>query len=171
MAMISDEARERSAQAFGASMGSDLKGAMLKADNQAINNFLEVMFTGIGHRKFSYTWKIAPKNAGESEAAFEIIQKFKEHMAPEKGGVGMGRYYTVPSEFDIFYMFRGEENQWLHKISSCVLINLDVNYTPNQYQTFRPQKNRKGAPPVEMDLKLDFMETQLITRDLVQKGF
>jgi len=169
--MGSDEARERSAQTFGAIGGSDLKGAMLKADNVAINNFLEVMFTGISHRKFSYTWKIAPKNAEESESAYKIIQKFKYHMAPETGGKGHGRYYTVPSEFDVFYMFRGEENEWMHKISSCVLVNMDVNYTPNQYQTFRPHKNRKGAPPVEMDLKLDFMETQLITKDLIKVGY
>lgn len=169
--MLGDESRERSAQALGAAAGSDLKGALLKADNQAVNNFLEVMFTGISHRKFSYTWKIAPKNAEESENAYKIIQKFKYHMSPEGGGKNHGRYYTVPSEFDIFYMFRGEENQWLHKISSCVLMNMDVNYTPNQYQTFRPHKNRKGAPPTEMDLKLDFMETRLITRDLVKNGY
>ena len=92
-------------------------------------------------------------------------------MSPEHKGGNYGRYYTVPSEFDIFYMFRGEENQWLHKISSCVLMNMDVNYTPQQYQTFRPHKNRKGAPPTEMDLKLDFMETALITKEYVDRGF
>ena len=58
-----------------------------------------------------------------------------------------------------------------NKISSCVLLNLDVNYTPQQYQTFRPNKNRKGAPPVEMDLKLDFMETRLITKELIKDGY
>ena len=169
--MARDEARERSMQALGGLVGSDLKGMMLKADNQAINNFLEVMFTGIAHRKFSYTWKIAPKNSDESEAAYNIIQKFKRHMAPEMGGKGHGRYFTVPSEFDIFYMYRGEENEWINKIGRSVLLNLDVNYTPQQFQTFRPHANRKGAPPVEMDLKLDFMETALITKEYVDKGF
>ena len=169
--MARDEARERSMQALGGAVGSDLKGMMLKADNQAINNFLEVMFTGIAHRKFSYTWKIAPKNSDESEAAFEIIRKFKRHMAPEMGGKGHGRYFTVPSEFDIFYMYRGEENEWINKIGRSVLLNLDVNYTPQQFQTFRPHANRKGAPPVEMDLKLDFMETALITKEYVDRGF
>ena len=169
--LAEQELKEKAQSGLGGMVGSDLKGMMDKADNQAINNFLEVMFTGISHRKFSYTWKFAPKNAEESENVYKIIQKFKYHMSPEHKGGNYGRYYTVPSEFDIFYMFRGEENQWLHKISSCVLMNMDVNYTPNQYQTFRPHKNRKGAPPVEMDLKLDFMETQLITRDLVKDGY
>ncbi len=171
MKMLGDEARQKAASTFGQAGGGDLAAMMNKADNQAINNFLEVMFTGIGHRKFSYTWKFAPKSAKESEVCFNIIRKFKMHMAPELGGKGHGRFFVVPSEFDLFYMFRGEENEWMNKISSCVLINLDVNYTPNQYQTFRPHKNRKGAPPVEMDLKLDFMETQLITKELVAQGF
>lgn len=169
--VLSSNANEKAAETLGQAGGGDLKGMMLKADNKAINNFLEVMFTGIGHRKFSYTWKIAPKSAEESSAAYNIIQKFKYHMAPEIGGGNFGRYFTVPSEFDIFYMFRGEENSWIHKISSCVLLNLDVNYTPNQYQTFRPHKNRKGAPPTEMDLKLDFMETRLITKELINDGY
>ena len=92
-------------------------------------------------------------------------------MAPEMGGKGHGRYFTVPSEFDIFYMYRGEENEWINKIGRSVLLNLDVNYTPQQFQTFRPHANRKGAPPVEMDLKLDFMETALITKEYVDRGF
>ena len=169
--VLATNAKEQAAEKMGQAGGGDLKGMMLKADNKAINNFLEVMFTGIGHRKFSYTWKIAPKNDQESVDAYEIIQKFKYHMAPEIGGKNHGRYFTTPSEFDIFYMFRGEENSWINKISSCVLLNLDVNYTPQQYQTFRPNKNRKGAPPVEMDLKLDFMETRLITKELIKDGY
>ncbi len=169
--VLATNAKEQAADKMGQAGGGDLKGMMLKADNKAINNFLEVMFTGIGHRKFSYTWKIAPKNDQESVDAYEIIQKFKYHMAPEIGGKNHGRYFTTPSEFDIFYMFRGEENSWINKISSCVLLNLDVNYTPQQYQTFRPNKNRKGAPPVEMDLKLDFMETRLITKELIKDGY
>ena len=68
-------------------------------------------------------------------------------------------------------MFRGEENEWLNKISTCVLVNMDVNYTPNQYQTFRPHKNRKGAPPTEIDMKLDFMETEIITKRKINQGF
>ena len=84
--VLSSNANEKAAETLGQAGGGDLKGMMLKADNKAINNFLEVMFTGIGHRKFSYTWKIAPKSAEESSAAYNIIQKFKYHMAPEIGG-------------------------------------------------------------------------------------
>ena len=129
------------------------------------------MCTGIGHRKFSYTWKIAPKNDQESVDAYEIIQKFKYHMAPEIGGKNHGRYFTTPSEFDIFYMFRGDENEWINKIQTCVLRNMDVNYAPDVYQTFRTIEGIQGAPPTQIDMKLDFQETKLITKEDALKGF
>lgn len=170
--VIGEEIVRTGQAAIGTGLRSDIKGAEDKLSNRAQNNFMEVMFTGIGHRKFSYTWKFAPKNADESTAAWNIINKFKFHMAPEySNDPKFGRFFVVPSEFDVFYMFRGEENEWLNKISTCVLVNMDVNYTPNQYQTFRPHKNRKGAPPTEIDMKLDFMETEIITKRKINQGF
>ena len=88
---------------------------------------------------------------------------------PEDGDYG--RYYIVPAEFDIFYMFRGDENEWINKVSTCALVNMDINYTPNGYQTFRPIDGNNGAPPTEIDMKLDFMETKIITKKDVLAGY
>ena len=68
-------------------------------------------------------------------------------------------------------MFRGDENEWINKIHTCVLQNMEVNYAPNGYQTFRPIQGRNGAPPSEIDMKLDFMETKLITKADVLEGY
>ena len=153
-------------------VGGDAMGAYDKISNRAMNNFLEATFTGIGFRKFSYNWKFAPKNVDEVFMVEKIIRTFKFHMLPElPDDTVMGRYYTVPSEFDIFYMFRGDENAWLNKIQTCVLINMEINYSPNQYQTFRPVQGKSGAPPTEIDMKLDFMETKVITKADVLEGF
>ena len=154
------------AKAASAIFGGDALAAYDKYSNRAMNNFLETTFKGVGFRKFSYTWKFAPKSVEEVIAAQDIIKTFKFHMLPELPETDdFGRYYVVPAEFDIFYMFRGDENEFLNKISTCVLVNMDINYTPTQYQTFRPLSYRKGAPPTEIDMKLDFMETKLITRE------
>ena len=59
---------------IGTGLRSDIKGAEDKLSNRDQNNFMEVMFTGIGHRKFSYTWKFAPKNADESTGYMEHHQ-------------------------------------------------------------------------------------------------
>jgi len=153
-------------------LGGDALAGMDKYSNRAMNNFLETTFKGVGFRKFSYTWKFAPKNIDEVIAAQDIIRTFKFHMLPELPySDDFGRYYVVPAEFDIFYMFRGDENSFFNKIATSVLVNMDVNYSPGNYQTFRPIKKMSGAPPTEIDLKLDFQETKVITKADVEEGY
>jgi len=169
---ISREAERGMAKLAGEVIGGDALGAYDKISNRAMNNFLEATFTGVGFRKFSYNWKFAPKNIEEVKTAENIIRTFKFHMLPElPDDQNFGRYYVVPSEFDIFYMFRGDENTWMNKIQTCVLQNMEVNYAPNGYSTFRPVEGRNGAPPTEIDMKLDFMETKIITKAEVLEGF
>ena len=153
-------------------VGGDAMGAYDKLSNRAMNNFLETTFTGVGFRKFSYSWKFAPKSVKEVEEVEKIIRLFKFHMLPElPDDEVFGRYYVVPSEFDLFYMFRGDENSWMNKIQTSVLVNMEINYTPNQYTTFRPIQGRNGAPPTEIDMKLDFQETKIITKKEIKEGF
>ena len=143
-----------------------------KLGNRAENKFFESTFSEVGFRKFSYTWKFTPRNPKESEVVHDIIKTFKFHMLPELPESGdFGRYYVVPAEFDIFYMFRGDENSYFNKIATSVLVNMDVNYSPSQYQTFRPIDGINGAPPTEIDLKLDFQETKIITKADVEEGY
>ena len=160
------------AKALSAGLGGDALAGYDKISNSAMNNFLETTFTGVAFRQFSYTWKFTPKSVKELEEVHKIIRTFRFHMLPELPRDGdYGRYYIVPAEFDLFYMFRGDENTWLNKISTCILKNLDLNYTPNGYQTFRPIEGKNGAPPVEIDMKLDFQETKILTKADVKEGF
>ena len=167
------DAMERAGAAMiGGLTGSDLMAARDKLSNRAQNNFLEATFTGLGFRKFSFSWKFTPKSPEEMIQVEKIIKTFKFHMLPEiPNDNRFGRYYTTPAEFDLFYMFRGDENSWINKIHTCILLNMEVNYAPNGYQTFRPIQGRNGAPPSEIDMKLDFQETKLITKADVLEGF
>ena len=149
----------------------DALGTVDKLSNQAVNNFLEAMFTGVGFRKFSYTYRFTPRDEQEASMVDKIIRTFKFHMLPEYNRQTSGRYFTVPSEFDIFYMYRGDENTWMNKIYTCVCTGVDINYTPNQFQTLRPVPNRGGAPMAEMEMKLDFMETKLVTKEDILEGY
>ena len=159
------------ADAASAVVGGDIKAGLDKLSNRAQNNFLEATFTGLQFRKFSFNWKFTPRSPEEAKQVMKIIKTFKFHMLPELKGGSAGRWYTTPAEFDLFYMFRGDENEWINKIQTCVLENMDVNYTPNGYQTFRPIEGIQGAPPTEIDMKLDFKETKLITKQDALKGF
>jgi len=163
---------ERAAGALvGTALGGDINAARDKLSNRAQNNFLEACFTGLQFRKFSFQWKFTPKSPEEAKQVMKIIKTFKFHMLPEMKGGEHGRWFGTPAEFDLFYMFRGDENEWINKIQTCVLRNMDVNYAPNGYQTFRPIEGIQGAPPTEIDMKLDFQETKLITKEDALKGF
>jgi len=158
---------------ISAATGGDLNAARDKLSNRAQNNFLEATFTGLDFRKFSFSWKFTPKSPEEAKQVQKIIKTFKFHMLPEIKGGDHGRWFTTPAEFDLFYMFRGDENTWINKIHTCVLANMEVNYAPNGYQTFRPIEDptNTGAPPTEIDMKLDFQETKLVTKEDVELGF
>ena len=161
------------AKVGSAMIGGDIAGGIDKLSNRAQNRFLESLFDAIGFRKFSYTFKFTPKNVAESFVARDIIKLFKFHMSPELPDDDLGRYFIPPAEFDLFYMFRGDQNTFLNKISSSVLTNMDVNYANGRYQTFRPaiEGNSESAPPTEIEMKLDFMETRIITKKEVLEGY
>ena len=162
------------AKAVSAIVGGDAAGGFDKLSNRAENRFMESLFDSVGFRKFSYTFKFTPKNVQEVFEIRKIIKTFRFHMSPELPETGdFGRYFVVPAEFDLFYMFRGDENTWLNKISSCVLANMDVSYANGNYQTFRPVwgKGNEGAPPVEIEMKLDFQETSIITKKEILEGY
>ena len=165
---------------LGTKMGSGLAGGDLEASkdklsNKAENKFLETFFKGVTLRKFTFNWQFRPKSPEESYEVQKIIKTFKFHSLPEfKKGDEHGRYFTVPASWDIFYMYRGDENQWINKISTCVCGGVNINYSPTAWQTFRPLAQEgwpQGAPPTEIDMQLDFMESRIITKEDIMEGF
>ena len=159
----------------GALAGGDLQATRDKLSNRAENKFLETFFKGIDLRKWQFTWQFRPKSPDEVFEVQKIIKTFKFHSLPEfPGGNVSGRFYTVPATWDIFYMYRGDENQWINKIATCVIGNVSINYSPTAWQTFRPLDQKgwpQGAPPTEIDMALDFMETRVITKQDILDGF
>ena len=131
---------------------------------------MELAFKGVDKRAFSYTFKMIPRNAQEADEIRKIIFAFKSNMLPEfKDGVRNGCEMIMPNTFDIEYMYNGKENDYLHKISTCVLEGLDVTQGGSRYKTFTA--NEQGAPPVETSITLNFRELELITRERVHEGF
>jgi len=159
----------------GALAGGDLNAVRDKLSNRAENKFLETFFKGIDLRTFQFSWQFRPKSPEEMVEVNKIIKTFKFHSSPEfPNDHSHGRFFTVPATFDIFYMYRGDENQWINKIGQCVCGSVNINYSPTAWQTFRPLDGDdmpQGAPPTEIDMTLDFMETQIITKQDVIDGF
>lgn len=139
-------------------------------EGKVFSNRMEVAFTGLEKRKFNYTFKMVPRSEEEAEEIRAIIFAFKANMLPElDGDYEKGRRMIVPNTFDIKYMYQGDENQYLNKISTCVLENLNVKYGGGQFQAFKG--NNEGAPLVETEISLQFKEMETITRERIYEGF
>ena len=131
---------------------------------------MEVAFTGLEKRKFNYTFKMMPRSQKEAEEIRAIIFAFKANMLPElDGNYQQGRRMIIPNTFDIKYMYRGNENEYLNKISTCVLESLQVKYGGGTFQAF--EGNEQGAPVVETEISLGFREMETITRERIFEGF
>jgi hypothetical protein len=146
-----------------------LKGFAKKAFGQASNPYMEVLFEGVEMRTFSYNFTFSPRNADETLDVQKIIKMFRFHMLPEMNS-GDLRFMTLPSTFDIHYMYQmskdtATENNFYHKIATCVLKGCEVDYSPGGVKSFA-----SGAP-TQITMNLTFQETEMLTKQHVNRGY
>ena len=168
---FSEEALKR----FGGALAESLAGAegaiplANRVFGQADNPFVEVFFNTMNVRTFTYNFNFAPRNEDETDEIQQIIQLFRFHMAPELQ-INNSRYYTLPATFDIHYMYKadigtGYENDYFNRIGTCVLENVNTNYTPNGVKSFGD-----GAP-TQITMSLTFKETEVLTKAKINEGY
>jgi len=137
---------------------------------EIIADRMELSFKGVARRPFQYTFKMIPRNSREAEEIRKIIFAFKSNMLPEMIK-GMDRdTMNIPNTFNIQYMYKGKENDYVHRVSECFLDNMQVSYGGDRYKTFEPHAD-DGAPPVETTIILSFKEIEIITREKIFEGF
>ena len=152
------------------------KGAKAAIDinrGMVTNNRLEMVFEGVDRRSFSFDFKMMPKSESEAIMVDKIVNMFRFYMAPSfDGGDLQGRTFIVPATFDIEYYYAvGKRNDFLNRISTCVLETCNVTYGGERTQFFRPTQDGRGAPPVETSIQLGFKELDIITREKIAEGF
>ena len=136
---------------------------------EVITQRMELAFKNINRRAFTYNFKMIPKNEKEAEEIQKIIYAFKFNMLPEMTGGRTGITMNFPNTFDIEYKFLQKENDYLHRVSTCVLETMSVTYGGDRFKTFAPTS--KGAPVVETTINLAFKELELITRERIEEGY
>ena len=110
-----------------------------------------------------------PRNEEETHEIQRIIQLFRFHMLPERQSNANG-YFNVPSEFQITYMYRDNENAYLPRISRCVLKSCEIDYAPEGVvSTLTPDE--RGAPPTIIKMNLSFGETEIMTKETIAQGY
>jgi len=141
---------------------------ILAKQGEAINPITEQLFKTMQNRKFSYTFKMIPRDPEEAKTIRNIVKLFKYHMHPsvDTGEKGKGIIFKYPSLFLITYYKSGEEYEELHKIGACFLEDMDVDYTTEKgFSAF------DDAQPVQTTLKLDFRETVVLTKEHIERGY
>ena len=139
------------------------------------NPYMEVLFGGADLRTFTYNFTFAPRDRKERDEVQKIIHTFRFHQAPELRD-NHSMYMGLPAEFDIHYMYQPDtnvdgtvdearENPYYNKIATCVLTSCNVDYTPNGVQS------HADGSPVQIKMTLNFLETELITKDHIEAGY
>ena len=142
-------------------------GDIAQIAGSPLNPKVEVIFSNTFQREFSFDFLFAPANEKESIALEQIIRTIRFHAAPElrPGGVE-SFFYIPPSEFDITFFYRGNENTKLPRLNTCVLTQVDISYAPaGAYATFH------NGHPVTVRMMLRFRETEVVHKLRVLQGF
>ena len=151
-------------------VGDNLSTFLFSASGLAKNPMMEVLYTSPQLRTFRFDFMFYPRSETEAKEVYDIIETIRFHQAPEYLKNSGGFYLVPPSEFDIKFMYNGEENPNIPKIiGSCVLQSVDLDYAPNgfaAYETVGENSPRAGATgtPVATRLSLTFKETSIVTK-------
>ena len=136
---------------------------------EVVADRMELAFKNVNRRNFQYSFKMIPKNEKEADEIRKIIYAFKFNMLPEMTSGRAGNTMGFPNTFDIEYRFLGKDNDYISRVSTCVLETMTVSYGGDRFKTFAPRDD--GAPVVETSLTLSFKELELITRERVADGY
>ena len=140
-----------------------------------MNPNLELLFSGPTLRPFNFTFKMSPRDRGESIVVKKIIRLFKQSSAVQTTPSGL--FLKSPDAYTIKYLTKGsrsigsattpegldsfdDTHDFLPKIKNCALLNCSVNYTPDgSYMTY------ENTSPVAYSMTLRFQELEPIFND------
>ena len=134
--------------AFG--VGANPEALVSRATGQILNPNLELLFSGVNLRAFSFMFDFAPRSYDEGQMVKQIIRAFKKTMVPASA---TGIFVKPPSVYQLMYMQGASQHPFLNSFKPCALVNMDINYTGSgTYATYR------DGTPVHMQMQLTFKE-------------
>jgi len=123
----------------------------------------EMLFKGPTLRAFTMNFKLMPNSGKESNEIESIIKTLRRHAYPTVGESGATFYF--PSIFSIeFVSFSGPSPRMI-KLANAYCTAISTNFNPTSPAFF------DDGAPAEVDLALTFQETEVITRDKVDRGY
>lgn len=137
---------------------------------RAVNKRRDIKFEGVRNRSFVFEYIFAPRNEKEAKEVAGIIFMFKYFAHPELADGYMNFMYTYPAEFDIEYCMQStspmQANRNLNRISSCALVDINVDYAPNGAFVTLEQ-----GEPCMCSMTLVFEEIETLHRDRIGEDY
>jgi hypothetical protein len=133
------------------------------------NPMMEILYSSPEFRSFRFDFLMMPRSEKEAEDVQKIIDRLRFAQAPELVQNSGGFFMYPPSEFDISFYYNGQVNPNIPKISTCVLTNIDTDYTPNGFAAYEtnnpyPSIGRTGMP-IGIRMSLTFKEVEYLTKN------
>ena len=134
---------------------------------------MEMMFEGVGRRSFSYTFAFIPKSEQEALVVEDIIQHFKFYAMPKYSNPTTKREMDIPGTFDIEYMYKGNRNNFLNRVHTCFLQQVQVQYGADRYTAYEETTGNRGRgnPPQKSKISLNFVELEVLSQDHIGEGY
>lgn len=144
---------------------SQIVNAAKLINREITNPQSELLFQGIDHRSFSYSFGLFPKNAEETELIKDMIKFFKSNMTPMIAPNTATMVLRYPNYFKIRYLKNGDDNPYLNKVAFCVLESFDVSYKDGS------SSFHKDGSPSMVSINLRFREIEPIYRQMICQGY
>ena len=139
------------ANVFGAN--TSFEGLLSRSTGQIINPNLELLFSGVALRSFTFDFNFVPRSGPEGEAVKKIIRMFKKAMSAKTTSSVNNVLLSAPNVFRLTYKSGSADHPFLNKFKIMALDNMAVNYTASgQYATY------ENGTPVHMQMQLSFKE-------------
>lgn len=160
-----------------------------------------VLFSGVDFRSHSFSFDLIPKNYDEAKAIRKIIFLMKYHGSPSTEGLqsttlplptigantfaftstplgadASKHFFQYPNLFRIYFRHSPQEDDWekvnLFRLADCFLTRFTVNYHPANTPSYaRPPEEGNLPLPTAVRIEMAFTETEILTREKVQRGY
>lgn len=121
------------------------------------NPYTVMIFESVSLRQFSFTFDFYPMSQNDTKTIQKIISMFHSGALPDdQMGIALG----YPNEWEIEFMFNGEQNPYMPIFKRCVIESISTNYTNEGFWTM----TRDGCPAT-IQLSLTFKENEIMVRE------
>ena len=164
----------KGAEKFG---GAGAKTLMEQKTGAVLNPYMTAAYKGPSDmRSHDFTFQMMPQSINESKQCMKICKAFRRAMLPAHGGgdssTAPSMLFGYPDEFEIRFAIDGRvvpnnSANPLFRIGKSVLTQCDLDFGTENVPLFFDDTQH----PASIEMKLTFMEVEVLHREKVDKGF